>query len=96
VESLSHHKPFFTGKISETLLNAYLAHGHAVDSTLTTRERSVVQLIAEGHSNKEVAQILGVNLKTVESHRAAAMRKVNVNSTATLVRYAIRNKLVEP
>ncbi|RDI57177.1 response regulator [Microvirga subterranea] len=96
VESLSNHKPFFTGKVSETLLNAYLSHGRVGDGTLTTRERSVVQLIAEGHSNKEVAQILGVNLKTVESHRAAAMRKVNVNSTATLVRYAIRNKLVEP
>jgi DNA-binding NarL/FixJ family response regulator len=96
VESLSHHKPFFTGSVSETLLNAYLARGHVADGALTTRDRSVVQLIAEGYSNKQAAQILGVNLKTVESHRASAMRKVNVNSTATLVRYAIRNKLVEP
>jgi DNA-binding NarL/FixJ family response regulator len=96
VEALSHHKPFFTGQVSETLLKAYLAHGHTPESGLTTRERSVVQLIAEGHSNKEAAGILGVNLKTVESHRASAMRKVNANSTATLVRYAIRNKLVEP
>jgi DNA-binding NarL/FixJ family response regulator len=96
VESLSQHKPFFTGRISEALLNAFLSQGHATDGALTTRERGVVQLIAEGHSNKEVAQILGLNLKTVESHRASAMRKVNVNSTATLVRYAIRNKLVEP
>ncbi|WP_262031259.1 response regulator [Microvirga sp. Mcv34] len=96
VESLSQHKPFFTGRISEALLNAFLSQGHAADGALTARERGVVQLIAEGHSNKEVAQILGLNLKTVESHRASAMRKVNVNSTATLVRYAIRNKLVEP
>jgi len=96
VESLSNHKPFFTGSVSEALLSAYLSKGHAPDGVLTTRERSVVQLIAEGHSNKEVAQILGLNLKTVESHRASAMRKVNANSTATLVRYAIRNKLVEP
>jgi DNA-binding NarL/FixJ family response regulator len=96
VESLSHHKPFFTGSVSETLLNAYLTRGPVPDGGLTTRERSVVQLIAEGHSNKEVAGILGLTLKTVESHRASAMRKINVNSTATLVRYAIRNKLVEP
>jgi DNA-binding NarL/FixJ family response regulator len=96
VESLSQHKPFFTGRVSEALLNAFLSQGHATDGVLTARERGVVQLIAEGHSNKESAQILGLNLKTVESHRASAMRKVNVNSTATLVRYAIRNKLVEP
>jgi len=96
VEALSQHKPFFTGRVSEALLNAFLSQGHATDGVLTARERGVVQLIAEGHSNKEAAQILGLNLKTVESHRASAMRKVNVNSTATLVRYAIRNKLVEP
>ncbi|MCB8821987.1 response regulator [Microvirga rosea] len=96
VESLALHKPFFTGKISETLLSAYLSHGHVSDGALTTRERSVVQLIAEGHSNKEVAQMLGINPKTVESHRATAMRKVDVTSTASLVRYAIRNGLIEP
>jgi DNA-binding NarL/FixJ family response regulator len=96
VESLSQHKPFFTGRVSEALLNAFLSQGQTTDGVLTARERGVVQLIAEGHSNKEAAQILGLNLKTVESHRASAMRKVNVTSTATLVRYAIRNKLVEP
>jgi DNA-binding NarL/FixJ family response regulator len=96
VEALSQHKPFFTGRVSEALLNAFLSQGQSTDGVLTARERGVVQLIAEGHSNKEAAQILGLNLKTVESHRASAMRKVNVNSTATLVRYAIRNKLVEP
>ncbi|MBO1907899.1 response regulator transcription factor [Microvirga sp. 3-52] len=96
VEALSQHKPFFTGRVSEALLNAFLSQGQPTDGVLTARERGVVQLIAEGHSNKEAAQILGLNLKTVESHRASAMRKVNVNSTATLVRYAIRNKLVEP
>jgi DNA-binding NarL/FixJ family response regulator len=82
--------------VSEALLNAFLSQGQSTDGVLTARERGVVQLIAEGHSNKEAAQILGLNLKTVESHRASAMRKVNVTSTATLVRYAIRNKLVEP
>ena len=83
------------GRVSEPLLNAFLARGPAADGVLT-RERSVVQLIAEDHSNKQVAQLLGLNLKTVETHRASAMRKINVTSTVTLVRYAIRNKLVEP
>ena len=95
VETLAQHKPFFTGCVSETLLNAYLTKGPLADGALTTRGRSVVHLIAEGHSNKEAAQILSLNLKTVESHRASAMRKINAHSTATLVRYAIRNKLVE-
>jgi DNA-binding CsgD family transcriptional regulator len=56
----------------------------------------VVQLVAEGRSNKEAASLLGINLKTIETHRATAMRKIKANSTADLVRYAIRNKLVEP
>jgi len=96
VESLSHHKPFFTGSISEALLEAYLSKGGPREGGLTSRERGVVQLIAEGHSNKEVATLLGISLKTVETHRSTAMRKINATSTATLVRYAIRNKLVEP
>ena len=54
-----------------------------------------MQLIAEGHSNREVAVKLSISLKTVETHRAAIMRKLNLSSSATLVRYAIRNKLVE-
>ena len=56
----------------------------------------MVQLIAEGRRNKEAAQLLGINLKTIETHRAAAMRKINAHTSADLVRYAIRNKMVEP
>jgi DNA-binding NarL/FixJ family response regulator len=56
----------------------------------------VLQLIAEGHTNKEAGGILNIGLKTVESHRAAIMRKLNLSSSAALVRYAIRNKIVEP
>ena len=96
VAALAQHKPFFTGGVSETLLTAYLSRGPAGDGALTVRERSVVQLIAEGHSNRRAAHILGVSQKTVESHRAAAMRKAKVNSTAHLVRYAVRTRLVEP
>jgi DNA-binding NarL/FixJ family response regulator len=97
VESLSVHKPFFTGKLSEKLLETFLAtHGKQAAPMLSSRERLVVQLIAEGHTNKDMSGILNLSVKTVETHRAAAMRKLNITSTAGLVRYAIRNKLVEP
>ena len=95
VESLAAHKPFFTGQVSETLLENYLAKGTATESVLTSREKSVVQLIAEGRTNKEMADILSIGLKTVETHRATAMRKLNLDTTAALIRYAIRNKIVE-
>ena len=62
---------------------------------ITSRERTVVQLIAEGHTNKEVARIHNISLKTVETHRATIMRKLQVTSSADLVRYAIRNKIIE-
>ncbi len=97
VESLVNHKPFFTGRVSEQLLKSYLAALPLKgEGTLTARERLVVQLISEGHSNKEIGTILNLSVKTIESHRATAMRKLNVTSTAAIVRYAIRNKLVEP
>ncbi|MFL5092254.1 MAG: response regulator transcription factor, partial [Xanthobacteraceae bacterium] len=70
--------------------------GHTGATALSPRERIVVQLIAEGHSNKEMSSVLNLSVKTVETHRAAAMRKLNVTSVAALVRYAIRNRLVEP
>jgi len=54
-----------------------------------------VQLIAEGHTNKAIADTLSISLKTVETHRANSMRKLNLDTTAALIRYAIRNKLVE-
>jgi DNA-binding NarL/FixJ family response regulator len=95
VESLAAHKPFFTGKVSEALLDAYLAKGTAPASVLTSREKSVVQLIAEGQTNKRIADVLSVGVKTVETQRASALRKLNLDTTAALIRYAIRNKLVE-
>jgi DNA-binding NarL/FixJ family response regulator len=65
-------------------------------SALTHRERDVVQLVAEGYSNKQTARVLDISLKTVETHRSAAMRKLELSSSAALVRYAVRNMLVEP
>jgi DNA-binding NarL/FixJ family response regulator len=95
IESLALHKPFFTDKVSETLLDSFLRRPGQAQSALTPRERSVVQLIAEGHSNREIANLFNISLKTVETHRAAVMRKLNLSSSATLVRYAIRNEIVE-
>lgn len=95
IESLAIHKPFFTAKVSEALLDSYLTKPHREGSSLTNRERSVVQLIAEGHTNKQIAHILDISLKTVETHRASVMRKLNLSSSAGLVRYAIRNRIVE-
>ena len=77
-------------------MKSFLQKPSRSKSILTPRERQIVQLIAEGNSNKQIASILGVSLKTVETHRAAVMRKLNLSSAAALVRYAVRNKLVEP
>jgi DNA-binding NarL/FixJ family response regulator len=95
IEALASHRPFFTGKVSEALLGSFLTGARGSESTLTNRERSVAQLIAEGHSNKQIAQLLNISIKTVETHRASIMRKLKLSSSAGLVRYAIRNKLVE-
>ncbi len=95
IEALAIHKPFFTARVSEALLESFLTRTSQVGSTLTNRERGVVQLIAEGHTNKEIAELLNISLKTVETHRASVMRKLNLSSSADLVRYAIRNRLVE-
>lgn len=95
VASLSAHNPFFTSKVSETLLGTYLSKRAADRSALTSREKAVVQLIAEGKTNKQIADILSISTKTVETHRALALRKLNLDTTAALIRYAIRNGLVE-
>jgi DNA-binding NarL/FixJ family response regulator len=95
VESLTAHRPFFTGKVSQTLLETYLSKGSVDEAALTSREKAVVQLIAEGKTNKQIADILSVSTKTVETHRAMALRKLNLDTTAALIRYAIKNKLVE-
>jgi DNA-binding NarL/FixJ family response regulator len=93
IESLASHRPFFTPQVSEA--KSFLVEPGKDKTTLTTRERGVVQLMAEGHTNKQIARLLGITLKTVETHRAAVMRKLNLTSSAGLVRYAIRHKLVE-
>lgn len=102
IEALRQHKLFFTSKVSEVVLRGYLT-GAPVDELdaascgqLSPREREIVQLIAEGKPNKEIADILHISVKTVETHRARAMDKLDLHCVSDLVRYAIRNSLIEP
>ena len=95
IEALAIHKPYFTSSVSEALLRSFGTRPSSEGSAITGRERQVVQLIAEGHSNKSIAELLGISLKTVETHRSAVMRKLNLPSSAALVRYAVRNKIVD-
>ena len=97
LDSLSVHRSYFSGAVSDTLLNQFLeTKPHTQAGSLTHREREVVQQVAEGHINKEIAARLSISLKTVETHRASAMRKLKLRTTADLVRYAVRNQLVQP
>jgi len=99
LEALRNHRPFFTSKISEVLMRGY-RDGSGADKALppspvSPREREIIQLIAEGRSNKEVAHTLHISPKTVETHRARIMAKLNLHSISDLVRYAIRNGITE-
>jgi DNA-binding NarL/FixJ family response regulator len=101
VDSLREHKPFLTSTVTEFVLDDYLRSGDAAQTSfapvaVTPREREIIQLVAEGRSSKEVAIVLGVSIKTVEAHRANVMRKLHLRSVSDLVRYAIRNKIVQP
>ncbi len=96
IETLARHKPFFNSKVSETILDAFLRRSDAdspPSDPLTAREREIVQLLAEGKNNKQIAGLLGITPKTVETHRATVMRKIDAHSVVDIVRYAVRNKL---
>jgi len=94
--SLSRHEPYFSSTVSETLLKSYLNSESEADSEqLTPRERQIVKLVAEGNSNKRIAMVLSISIKTVETHRSTAMRKVGAKSSADLALYAARNELVQ-
>jgi DNA-binding NarL/FixJ family response regulator len=96
VAALARHRPFFSAQASEALLDSFSNGSGASANVLTMREREIVQLIAEGNSNKTIARSLAISVKTVESHRSTAMRKLGMHSSAELVRYAVRNKLIQP
>ncbi len=102
VEALSNHRTFFTARAAEMLLNNFSDRVSSPAqppasprSHLTSREREIVQLLAEGKSSKEVASVLGISVKTAETHRANIMRKLQVHSVSELVRYAIKNSIIE-
>jgi len=99
IAALQRRTTFFTSSVAEMVLNGYLdrngvAHRPAKDR-LTPREREVVQLLAEGKTSKEVAVALNLSVKTAETHRTNLMRKLDLHSVADLVRYAVRNNIVQ-
>jgi len=99
VAALARHEPFYTHKASQILLQdpvTSLGASRADPVMPTNREREVVVLVAEGLGNKQVAAALGISAKTVESHRRNIMHKLGLRSTADLVRYAVRNGLIQP
>ena len=87
---------YLSPSVSGVVVQGYLAKTEPPYDPLTNRERQVLQLVAEGKTTKEVAVILGVSVKTAESHRSTLMEKLDIHSIAELVRYAIRRGLVEP
>ena len=101
VDALIHHKTFFTHTATEILVDNLRRRKRRIgegaeDDHLTHREREVLQLLAEGRTNKEVAVKLSISHRTVENHRARIMDKLHLHSSSELVRYAIRHKLIEP
>jgi DNA-binding NarL/FixJ family response regulator len=101
VEAISNKRTYFTREVSEVLLDKISRADAAPDpdsltrNRLTSREREIVQLLAEGKSSKEVAVALGISVKTAETHRANIMRKLELHSVSELVLYAIRNQIIE-
>jgi two-component system response regulator NreC len=86
---------FLTQSISRTIVQAFLHNAPVPDNLISDRERQVLQLVAEGKTTKEIASLLGISVKTAESHRSNLMDKLNIHDTAGLVRYAIRIGLIE-
>ena len=87
---------YLSPNISRTVVEALLSKAELPADPLTARERQVLQLVGEGKSSKEVAAVLGISLKTAESHRTRLMQKLDIHETASLVRYAIRRGLIQP
>jgi len=102
VHSVYQRRPFFNSRVARMVLEGYLKLVSDTSPTgefpypLTAREREVLQLLAEGKSNKEVGNLLGITVKTAETYRAALMRKLGLDSLSDLVRYAVRNRVIEP
>lgn len=101
VEALTNNRSFFTAGSAQIVLDGFSKLAPAgqpplMRTSLSGREREIVQLLAEGKSSKEVATILGISVKTAETHRANIMRKLELHSVSELVRYAVKNCMIEP
>jgi two-component system, NarL family, response regulator NreC len=95
IEQVARGLTYLSPGVTGPLVEAYLGNAEAPPDPLTLREREVLQLVAEGKTTKEIADVLGVSAKTIESHRARLMKKLHIHDTAGLVRYAVRRGLVE-
>ena len=97
INTLARHQAFYASAVSNRLLDNLTRQirGNNDGVHLTMRERGILRMIAEGHSGKRIALLLGISHKTVETHRSAAMRKLQLRSVAAIVRYAVREKLIE-
>jgi len=101
IEALATRRTFFTSGAAQMIINGFCNPDSAKESgglirhRLSSREREIVQLLAEGKSSKEVAVALGISVKTAETHRANIMRKLEMHSVSELVRYAVRNRMIE-
>lgn len=102
VKSLSDHRPYFTSSAGEVLVKG-LVDPNSLENTpisthkaLTSREREIVQLLAEGKSSKEVAGALDISIKTAETHRSNVMRKLGMHTVSELVRFAVKHHMIEP
>ena len=82
--------------MSTVVVDAYLSKAELRVDPISSREREVLQLIAEGKSTKDIASLLGISVKTADSHRSRLMRKLDIHEVASLVRYAVRKGLVQP
>ncbi|HWS65895.1 MAG TPA: response regulator transcription factor [Steroidobacteraceae bacterium] len=99
LQALLDGRSFFTSNVARMVLDGYLrseSRDASTPETLSAREREIVQLLAEGNSNKDIARVLKISVKTTETHRSNIMRKMGFGSLPELVRYAIRNKIIEP
>jgi DNA-binding NarL/FixJ family response regulator len=96
VRAVERGEPFLTPEAQRALIQDVLGEGASREEELTPREQEVVKLVAEAHTNREIAAILHLSEKTVENHRSNAMRKLGMRDRVELVRYAIRKGLIEP
>ena len=96
IQGVSKGGTYLSPGVSQAVVEAYRSRSEEAVDPLSGRERQVLQLIAEGRSTKDVASLLGISVKTAESHRSRLMQKLDIHETASLVRYAVRRGLVQP